>query len=155
MKITMKALRQILNTITLPISLWLFSFACQADIKTHQTIGEYTVHYSVFDSTFLKPEIAQASGIVRAKNQKLINVSVTPKNSLHGSPALVKGEAKDLMAVTKKLTFKEIREGKAIYYIAPLRSDSEEVMHFHLQVRTHPNGEFHKITFTRKLYKEN
>ncbi|MFL0796301.1 MAG: DUF4426 domain-containing protein [Cellvibrionaceae bacterium] len=136
------------------VILYLFSVTALADIKTHQTFGDYTVHYTVFDSTFLKPETAQAAGIVRAKNQKLVNVSVVRGKDLHGSPALIKGEAKDLMAVTKKLKFKEIREGEAVYYIAPVRSDSEEVMHFHLQVRTDPNGEFHKINFTRKLYKE-
>lgn len=130
------------------------STALSSDITTYTKIGDYTVHYSVFNSTFVTPKVAQTMGLTRAKNQKLLNVAVVKGNELHGSPAVIKGQTKDLMSVTKTLKFKEIREGQATYYLAPIRSDSEEVIHFHLQVRPDPNSKTHEISFTRKLYKD-
>ena len=41
-----------------------------------EVFGDVTVHYSAFNSTFVQPATAQAAGLVRSKNQGIINVTV-------------------------------------------------------------------------------
>lgn len=124
-----------------------------------QTFGDYTVHFSTFNSAFVPPGVAEIYGITRARNQVLINVSVTHtkrgKTSL-GLPAKVTGTARNLLQQQRVLEFDEINEGNATYYLAPLRHSNEEVYNFTLNV-TPANAEQTdmqplSVKFSRKLY---
>lgn len=42
-----------------------------------RVFADYTVHFSVFNSAFVPAEVAAAYKITRAKDQALINISVT------------------------------------------------------------------------------
>ncbi len=59
-----------------------------------QRFGDLDVHYNVFNSSFLQPNVASAVGLVRSKAQGVINVVPMEK----GKPveAAVTGSAKDL-----------------------------------------------------------
>lgn len=59
-----------------------------------QRFGDLDVHYNVFNSSFLQPNVASAVGLVRSKAQGVINVVPMEK----GKPveASVTGSAKDL-----------------------------------------------------------
>ncbi|WP_052480867.1 DUF4426 domain-containing protein [Gilvimarinus agarilyticus] len=124
-----------------------------------QTFGDYTVHFSTFNSAFVTPEVAEIYGITRARNQVLVNVSVTQtkrgKTSL-GLPANVTGTASNLLQQQRVLEFDEINEGDATYYLAPLKHSNEEVYNFTLNV-TPTDAEQTgiqplRVKFSRKLY---
>jgi Domain of unknown function (DUF4426) len=121
---------------------------------THTT-GDYDIHYSTFNSQFITADIAQVYGLVRAKNQTLLNISVQKKSASKSMPATVQGTVKNLMQQVKTIEFKTIDEPGAIYYIGALRHDNEETVHIDLSIT--PDGESTPITFrlTRKLYTEN
>lgn len=125
-----------------------------------QRFGDYTVHFSTFNSAFITPDVAEAYGITRARNQTLINVSVTKteadKTSL-GLPATLKGTATNLLQQQRVLDFAEIDEGNATYYLAPLKHSNEEVFNFAITLT--PAGSAHDdsiapmtVKFSRKLY---
>lgn len=120
--------------------------------ESTQTIGDRQVHYSVFNSTFLQPNIAKHYELVRAGNQVLINIAV---QDLEGNPvaAIVAGYAENLMQQKKTLSFKTIEEPDAIYALASLRTTNEEVFDFHISWQE-PDRETQTIRFTRKLYTE-
>ena len=40
-----------------------------------QSYGDLDVHYSAFNSGFLQPEVAAATGLVRSKTQGVVNVA--------------------------------------------------------------------------------
>lgn len=119
---------------------------------------EVTVYYSVFSSTSLQPDIAQQYGLVRGKDQVLINIAVVKNDeSGRGIPARVSGSARNLMQQQKTLEFKTIAEQNATYYLASLRVLNEEVFHFEItvspeerepEIDTSP----YVIKFTKKLY---
>jgi hypothetical protein len=124
-----------------------------------QRFGDYTVHFSTFNSAFITPEVAQAYGITRARNQTLVNISVTHSDANHtslGLPAKVSGTASNLLQQQRVLDFTEINEGSATYYLAPLKHTSEEVYNFAITVA--PNSSQHRsaqamtVNFSRKLY---
>ncbi|WP_308364251.1 MULTISPECIES: DUF4426 domain-containing protein [unclassified Microbulbifer] len=135
---------------------WSVSAAAQEAkvIKSYEDFGEYRVIYSVFNSEFIKPEIAQRYRLVRAKDRAFVNISVVKKEGgAHGLPAEVSGRATNLIQQSRPLEFIEIREGDAAYYLAPLRFDNEENLNFTVSV-TLPNGDKEEVTFQRKLEKD-
>jgi hypothetical protein len=115
--------------------------------------GDYTIHYSLFPSTFLTEPVAAAYGIVRAKNRAVLNVSVRHRladggDQAHG--AGVSGRYSDLIQ-SKELAFREVKELGGLYYIAEFRHGNEETLRFDLKVRPE-GGADQAISFTRKLY---
>ncbi|WP_237060217.1 DUF4426 domain-containing protein [Microbulbifer sediminum] len=132
---------------------WAASVAAQDAriIKSFEDFGDYRVIYSVFNSDFIKPEIAQNYQLVRAGDRAFVNVSVVEKEGgTKGLTAEMSGTASNLMQQSRKLEFIEIRDGDAVYYLAPLRFDNEETLTFNVEVKL-PDGRTETITFRRKL----
>lgn len=111
----------------------LFSVCVQA--QGQQKHGDYTVYHTVFNSTFLQPDIAQAYGLVRGDHWFLVNISVNGGGKIFGQKAILKGTASDLMQRQTQLEFQEISEGDATYYIAPMRIPGQEILHFTIEVQ--------------------
>jgi len=126
-----------------------------------QRFGEYTVYFTVFNSGFITPEIAQTYGIVRSKSRGLVNVSVVkdtdtnkPNQPAVGTRAVVKGQVSNLLSQTQVLKFDEIREQNATYYIADFHFGKEEILHFKLNVKPDPNKPPFPIKFSKKMYQD-
>lgn len=138
------------------IGLWscLLSAGVFAAEDNSQTFGIYTVHYSTFNSLFVPAEVAKIHGIVRAKDQTLINIAIKETATNRAVAAEVTATAKNLMQQSKTVSFKTITEADAVYYIGALRHTNEEV--FHLDFKILPEGANQPIEFrlTRKLYTE-
>ena len=113
-----------------------------------ETFGDVTVHYNTFNSTFLQPDTAKASELIRSKNQGVINVSVIKD----GKPlmAQVSGTIKDLTSSSVTLNFKQVIEQGAIYYIAQYPVTQQEVRTFEIKVRT--GDKINTINFNQELF---
>ncbi|MGF1747212.1 DUF4426 domain-containing protein [Vibrio cionasavignyae] len=121
----------------------------------YKTIKDAEVHYVVFNSTFLTPEVARSYGLKRNDTIAIVNVSVLDRASL-GKPAMsaeITGEAKNLIGQTKTLDFKEIKEGDAIYYLAQFSITNEERYQFTIDVDAGMKGRG-PISFSQQLYTE-
>jgi len=139
------------------ISAALILLACTASAadKPYEVFGKYKVHFSVFNSSFISPEIAQANNIVRGKDRAIINIAVVESSAdgdTHGLAAVVKGHAANLMQQQKKLKFTEINEQDAVYYLASTRFTNEEVLNFEISVKPDPNKAPFIVRFTKTLY---
>ena len=110
--------------------------------------GDVDVHYSVFNSSFIQPDIAAAAGLVRSKTQGVVNVSVLKA----GQPttAQVSGQFKDLMGKETRLSFRQVKEGNAIYYLAQFPFKTREILSFTLDVRQGDTP--HRITFNQEMF---
>ncbi|MEX3074220.1 DUF4426 domain-containing protein [Vibrio alginolyticus] len=120
-----------------------------------KNMKDIEVHYVAFNSTFLTPKIARSYDIKRNGYLAIINISVLDRASL-GKPALeakVSGQAKNLIGQTQKLTFREIKEGDAIYYLAELPVTHEETFTFDIDVKSDNKGSG-KLKFTQKFFVE-
>ena len=126
----------------------LVPFHAQAEQK--QVLGNWDVHYIALNSTFLTPDVAKQYGIVRSKFNGLINISVLDRKDKTAQSVILTGEAKNLLGVVKKLTFKEVQEGQAIYYLAVLPfSDREQ---YRITLNINDGNDQRSFTFQHKFY---
>ena len=104
--------------------------------------GDYVIHYNAFRSDTISPEVAKQYGLARANNRVLINIAVLKKvlnTTGTPTPSKVTGHASNLTGQLKKLDFKTIKEGTAIYYIAETKISDGEFLKFDIKVI--PDGE--------------
>ncbi|MEY8251514.1 MAG: DUF4426 domain-containing protein, partial [Colwellia sp.] len=119
--------------IVFSLSLFMMSNVSAENMKK---LGSMNVHYMAIGSTFFTPEIAKVYGITRSRYNGLINISVLD-NSQKNTPAIsvsIMGKAKNNLGQFKKLDFKEVKEGDAIYYLAQVSYSNEETLHFDIMI---------------------
>lgn len=114
-----------------------------------QSYGDLDVHYIAFNSGFLQPEIAAAAGLVRSKTQGVVNISVLKAGT--PSSASVSGQVKDLVGRSQPLTFKQVTEGEAIYYLAQFNFTQREVLRFTINV-TAADGVARSFDFNQEFF---
>ena len=127
--------------------------ASGASAERSQTVGDYTVHYSVVTTTFIEPDTAAAYNIVRGRERALINIAL--RHQVEGvdkpSAARIEGRTWDLFQ-NRHLEFREIREQQAIYYIADFDFTDTEWRFFNLNIL--PEGEEYSfpLNFKQRIY---
>ncbi|MDP3978527.1 MAG: DUF4426 domain-containing protein [Pseudomonas sp.] len=114
-----------------------------------QSFGDLDVHYSAFNSSFLQPEIAAAAGLSRSKTQGVLNIAVLKA----GQPAaaMVSGEMRNLLGQVRSLSFKQVSEGEAIYYLAQFPIEQQEMLRFSLKIQA-GGGNTHSLDFNQELF---
>ena len=141
----------------LALVVWAVAAVANAGNQPYETFGNYKVYYTVFNSSFIKPDVARIYNLTRGKNQVLVNVSLVKRgeqgDSL-GLAAKVEGTATNLMQQQRTLKFKEISEQNTVYYLAPLRVSDEEVMNFRIQVQPTEGGRPLVLEFSKTMYVE-
>ena len=114
-----------------------------------QSYGDLDVHYSAFNSGFLQPDVAAATGMVRSKTQGVVNVAVLKAGT--ASNAKVSGSVKNLLGQSTALNFKEVKEGQAIYYLAQFPFEQRETLRFSLSVQA-ADGVPHSFDFNQEFF---
>ncbi len=138
---------------SLALSLVIALFSTQSTAEQFKAFDSYEVHYSAFNSTFLTPAVAQTYAIQRSKVRGLVNVAVLDKNSQNAPvTALVSGAFTNLVGQVQSLTFKQVREGDAVYYITEFRFTDDEILKFDLQVQPDPNKPAYNLQFQQHFY---
>ncbi|GFD67046.1 hypothetical protein KUL106_03090 [Alteromonas sp. KUL106] len=135
------------------IALFAMAMSClslSAFAEQKETLGEWDVHYMVVSTPFLTPEVAANYGIVRSKFNALVNISVLDKASGEAQRVDMTGTAKNLLGNTRKLTFKKVEEGDAIYYLAVLPFRDQETFRFEIDVQKGPRKQ--TLKFQQKMY---
>jgi len=140
------------------ISFWLcFSFFISSTLvqaEQSQDFGDYTVHYIAVNSNFINPEIAERYGIVRSARNAFLNISVIKNTSTNATPvsAEITGEKANLLAQNSAISFIEINEGDAIYYIGQFEFSNAENVRFNLEVQPENSGPVYSLTWSTQLY---
>jgi len=112
-------------------------------------LGPWQVHYSAFNSSFLTPEVAKTYGLERSRYNGIINIAVQDKQGKAQSVS-VTGEAKNLTGAIRDLSFQEVKEGDAIYYLATLPYRNEDTYQFTLKIMG--GGQQQILTFQQTFY---
>ncbi|MGI9276058.1 MAG: DUF4426 domain-containing protein [Endozoicomonas sp.] len=119
--------------------------------------GDYEVHFSAFNSTFVSPEIAGVYKLQRGPRNGIVNIAVrNVKGSEIGkaTTATVEGESVNLLSQSSKLKFREVREGDAIYYLAGFRFSNEEMLKFTIRLKPNGEGRTESFEFRRQFYED-
>ena len=93
-----------------------------------QAFGDYEVHYSVFNPSFLRAEVAERYAVVRGRDKAVVNVSILDGDRTVALP--VTGTVKNLLGQLQPLDFREVKEGEAVYYLATLTYQDRDTLRF-------------------------
>jgi hypothetical protein len=145
--------RSITRLLTLTLGLLLFAQA-QAG---QEDFGDYQVHWSVFPSTFLDPEVARANNLQRSRGIGIINISIMTEGE-HGQIRPVGGQvqgqvANDIQQVNF-LAFRRIQEGDAVYFIAQYQYRSGDLMTFNITARPTGHNRDLPVRFSHTLFND-
>ncbi|MFI8481910.1 DUF4426 domain-containing protein [Pseudomonas sp. NPDC078700] len=133
----------------LAVLLMALCLSLPAFAERKQTYGDLDVHYNAFNSGFLQPDIAAANGLVRSKTQGVVNIAVLKAGK--ASPANVTGTVKNLLGTDYPLSFKQVSETGAIYYLAQFPFEQREVLRFTINV-TAGDGQAHSFNFNQEFF---
>lgn len=128
------------------------SVFCFAQENTSYEMEEHIVYYNVFNSTLIPADVAKNQGLVRAKNLAYVNIALVKKSGGNGIPAVLEGRFRNLMQQSRDLSFIEIKEATATYYLAPLRFNNEEILHIDISISDLSDADSADFTITKKLY---
>jgi hypothetical protein len=114
-----------------------------------EKFGDVIVHFASVPSLLIPADVAEAHGIVRSRNRIVTNVAVHH----HGGAvaASVNGLATNLLHQQIQLEFAEVREGKAIYYVASNVIAQSERLSIELYVTPQPTGEALVVRYHRRF----
>ena len=126
----------------------LFTFKASAE---ETRIGDWTVHYSAFPSTFLAPDVARDNNIERSRFNGLLNIAVLDADGKAVQVALT-GQGKNLLGNVRQLEFQTIREGESVYYIAQYPYRNEDNVLFTIDISNATQGG--ELSFRHTFYTE-
>jgi len=129
-----------------------------ASAQQSQEFGEFEIHYSALNSSFLTPEVATAYGIRRSSSRALINISVLKSGEAElpvAVSATVVASGRNLTGQTRNVEMREIDQGDgAIYYIGELSVRNMEMFDFTVLVTPQGTTEPLKVKFRQQFYTE-
>lgn len=119
-----------------------------------QVFGDYTVHYSAFNTDTLQPKMAAAYNIVRSKNRGMMTVSVLKKTDSGSTPvrANITVSASNLTGQFRTFKVREVDEGDSIYYLSEFHVAHEEMLNFTLHILPEGSVKPLTVTFRQKFF---
>ena len=106
-------------------------FILPAAAQQSTRYDQFELHHSIVYTTFLSPEVAAEYGITRGPDKAILTLSVRDADSeeIAGRPMTIEGRTWDLIT-GGDMRAKEIREGRATYYIVPFEFLDREYRFF-------------------------
>ena len=126
-----------------------------AAAESAKEFGDYVVHYNAFRSDTLSAEIAKNYNLTRRNNRLILNIAVLKKvmdTTGQPTPAAISGHTSNLTGQLKKLEFREIREGNAIYYLAESKFTDGEFLKFELKITPEGEPEPARLKFDKRFF---
>lgn len=115
-------------------------------------LGPWEVHYNAFNSTLLRPEMAQQYNLERSSRIATLNIAVLAANEA-GKPAQrvsIEGYAMNPLSMQQNLEFQEVVEGDAVYYIAQTSFTHLETLRFFITMKQ--GKEQHELKFSKEFW---
>ncbi len=125
-------------------------YLCQGYSQQMHIWKDYEIHYSTFPSKLIPVEVATAHNIVRSHNRIIINVSI--RNKEVPIRAKIHGTALNLLGQEIDLTFIEVTEQQAIYYIASQIVNEKDTISLQIFIKPDLEKDTYKLKFTRQYY---
>ena len=134
----------------------LLTLAAGVQAEQVKRFGDLSVHYIALNSTSVSAKVAADYDLDRGENVALINIAGRREAGAPGDttpvPLEVEGTVRNLLGQTITLSFQEVREPGAIYYLATTRFTDREALRFELTVEDLERGERHALSFQKTLW---
>ena len=137
----------------LAISLMLWSTLAAG--QQSERFDQFELHYSIVYSTFLTPQIAAEFGIPRGKDKAMLTLSVrdAEASDVEGRPMRIEGRTWDLIT-GGDMTIKEVREGRATYYLIPFEFLDREYRFFEFDFTPEGSDQTYSYKFKTQLWRQ-
>jgi len=122
--------------------------------ETTRETDTHIIHFNVFNSSFLTPEIAKQYDLKRSNYYAILNIAVHEKGASEDKPipVLLQGTATNIVQQQQKLEFQEIDEGRAIYYLSTFRINDDDLLTFDIKIRANADSPGYDLSFKRRVY---
>lgn len=120
-----------------------------------ERFDQFELHYSIVYSTFLTPQIAAEFGIPRGKDKAMLTLSVrdAEASDVEGRPMRIEGRTWDLIT-GGDMTIKEVREGRATYYLIPFEFLDREYRFFEFDFTPEGSDQTYSYKFKTQLWRQ-
>ena len=128
--------------------------AQQGPAQSPQRFGDLLVYHNTFNSSFLQPDIAAATGLQRGPRQGVVNIAVQ-RNSADGPQAVdarVDGTVKNLLQQTTPLQFIRVKEQDAVYFVANYTAGQRGLLQFEVRVQAEEDAPTHTVRFQQEFH---
>lgn len=137
------------------LALFLLLLCVETQAQLSERFGDYELHYSVVNTTFLEPAVAAQYGLARGSRRAIINLSLREHladGSTVARKMALKGRSWDLTQSQVNFDFKEISEGPALYYIGEFKFINREWRFFEVNFSPEGSDESLTVEFKRQMY---
>ena len=137
--------------------LLLLALASSGRGEQFASYGDLQVHYNVFNSTSISPEMAERYELRRGEDIALVNVAgrrEQPDGSTRAVKLDLEGTVANLVGQRRPLDFLLVEEPGAVYYILTTRFSDRETLRFDLTVTDTETGRSHPLRFQKELWKQ-
>ncbi|WP_157954379.1 DUF4426 domain-containing protein [Saccharospirillum mangrovi] len=131
------------------------SISAQAEQKVVFN-GDYELHYIVFNSTMLQPDIARQYNLTRGGRNAILNLSVLqqqPNGVATPVEAEVRVRVRDLLGQVRQLPLDVVREQNAIYHLGNVKILDREMLWFDIEVEIPGERDF-DFSFSKEMWEE-
>ncbi|HET8816370.1 MAG TPA: DUF4426 domain-containing protein [Pseudidiomarina sp.] len=116
-------------------------------------LGPWEVHYNAFNSTLLRPEMAQQYNLERNAYLATLNIAVLAATE-SGKPAQrvrVTGYTMNPLSMQTRLEFQEVIEGDAVYYLSQTEFTANEMLRFFITIED-DQGTIQELRFSQEFW---
>jgi len=132
-------------------------FAPAAIASQFERFGDLDVHYIVFNTTDVSPEMAERYGLTRSPDLGLVNISgrrLAEDGTTTPVRLELQGTVTNLLGQSQTLRFREVEDPAAIYYLETVRFTDRETLRFDVQVTDAETGRRHNVRFQKALWRQ-
>ena len=130
-------------------------WATLASAQQSERFDEFELHYSIVYSTFLTADIAAHFDIPRGKDKAMLTLRVRDADAgdVEGRPMEISGRTWDLIT-GGDMKIKEVREGRATYYLIPFEFLDREYRFFEFDFTPEGSDKTYSYTFKTQLWRQ-
>lgn len=151
----MSTLKRYYKTCMLTISLLMVCINSHAQDNISYELDQHIVYYNVFNSSLITAEVASNYNLIRAKDRVYINIALVKKSGGYGiAPEKLEVQYRNLLQQKFPLELIKIKESTATYYLAAVRFNNEDILHFDVTIQATADTKEKTFSFTKKLYKD-
>lgn len=151
------AARHTLQQLLVLVTAVLVSASAWSDNRTE--FDDYVIYHSAIPSTFISPEIAEEYNLTRSRTIGILNVSIHARDGENDDKfkavaASLDGSMTNEAQQRDSLSFKRVREGDAVYYLAQFQYRDGNSLDFELDVTPQGESDPLALRFSREIHDE-
>ncbi|PKM29513.1 MAG: DUF4426 domain-containing protein [Gammaproteobacteria bacterium HGW-Gammaproteobacteria-11] len=119
-----------------------------------QRFGDLLVYHTTFNSSYLQPDIAANTGLIRGPRHGVLNLAIQQDtdNGPVAVDALLNGSVTNLLGQKTPLDFIRVQEGEAVYFVANYTATQRGLLRFEVEFRRSASAAPQTVRFQQEFF---